>query len=37
MVPSQRTYVLCEGTMDQVQVDPRVIEVYLGTTEDDSK
>ena len=28
---------LCEGTMDQVQVDPRVIEVYLGTTEDDSK
>jgi urea transport system ATP-binding protein len=30
-------HVLCEGTMDQVQVDPRVIEVYLGTTEDDSK
>jgi urea transport system ATP-binding protein len=29
--------VLCEGTMDQVQVDPRVIEVYLGTTEEDSK
>ena len=28
---------LCEGTMDQVEVDPRVIEVYLGTTEDDSK
>ena len=26
-------HVLCEGTMDQVQVDPRVIEVYLGTTE----
>ncbi|MBT9314769.1 urea ABC transporter ATP-binding protein UrtD [Leptothoe spongobia] len=23
--------VLCEGTMDQVQNDPRVIEVYLGT------
>jgi urea transport system ATP-binding protein len=22
--------VLCEGTMDQVQNDPRVIEVYLG-------
>jgi urea transport system ATP-binding protein len=30
-------HVLCEGTMDQVEVDPRVIEVYLGTTEDDSK
>ena len=30
-------HVLCEGTMDQVQVDPRVIEVYLGTTEEDSK
>ena len=27
-------HVLCEGTMDQVQVDPRVIEVYLGTTEE---
>jgi len=26
-------HVLCEGTMDQVQVDSRVIEVYLGTTE----
>ena len=25
-------HVLCEGTMDQVQADPRVIEVYLGTT-----
>ena len=22
--------VLCEGTMDQIQNDPRVIEVYLG-------
>lgn len=22
--------VLCEGTMDEVQIDPRVIEVYLG-------
>ncbi|MFZ4639718.1 MAG: urea ABC transporter ATP-binding protein UrtD [Nodosilinea sp.] len=22
--------VLCEGTMDQIQADPRVIEVYLG-------
>jgi urea transport system ATP-binding protein len=30
-------HVLCEGTMDQVEVDPRVIEVYLGTTEEDSK
>jgi len=27
-------HVLCEGSMDQVQQDPRVIEVYLGTTED---
>ena len=26
-------HVLCEGTMDQVQVDSRVIEVYLGTTD----
>ena len=26
--------VLCEGTMDQVQSDPRVIEVYLGHQED---
>jgi urea transport system ATP-binding protein len=24
--------VLCEGTMDEVQNDPRVIEVYLGET-----
>jgi urea transport system ATP-binding protein len=23
--------VLCEGSMDQVQADPRVIEVYLGS------
>ncbi|MGA7932957.1 MAG: urea ABC transporter ATP-binding protein UrtD [Kovacikia sp.] len=27
--------VLCEGTMDEVQSDPRVIEVYLGTQDDD--
>ena len=27
-------HVLCEGTMDQVQADSRVIEVYLGTTEE---
>ena len=26
--------VLCEGSMDQVQKDPRVIEVYLGTSEE---
>lgn len=26
--------VLCEGTMDEVQTDPRVIEVYLGQQED---
>ncbi len=26
--------VLCEGTMDEVQHDPRVIEVYLGQQED---
>ncbi len=26
--------VLCEGTMDQVQNDPRVIEVYLGQPEE---
>ncbi|MBE9013489.1 ABC transporter ATP-binding protein, partial [Pseudanabaenaceae cyanobacterium LEGE 13415] len=26
--------VLCEGTMDEVQNDPRVIEVYLGQQED---
>jgi urea transport system ATP-binding protein len=25
--------VLCEGTMDTVQNDPRVIEVYLGKPE----
>ncbi|MBD2576092.1 urea ABC transporter ATP-binding protein UrtD [Oscillatoria sp. FACHB-1406] len=25
--------VLCEGTMDEVQQDPRVIEVYLGSEE----
>ncbi len=29
-------HVLCEGTMDQVQADPRVIEVYLGTTEEEN-
>ena len=27
-------HVLCEGKMDQVQADPHVIEVYLGTTEE---
>jgi urea transport system ATP-binding protein len=27
-------HVLCEGPMDQVQNDPRVIEVYLGTDAD---
>ncbi|MBW4537942.1 MAG: urea ABC transporter ATP-binding protein UrtD [Myxacorys chilensis ATA2-1-KO14] len=27
--------VLCEGSMDEVQNDPRVIEVYLGKQEDD--
>jgi urea transport system ATP-binding protein len=27
--------VLCEGTMDQVQNDPRVIEVYLGHQEEE--
>lgn len=26
--------VLCEGSMDEVQTDPRVIEVYLGQQED---
>ncbi len=26
--------VLCEGTIDEVQNDPRVIEVYLGQTEE---
>jgi len=30
-------HVLCEGSMDQVQQDPRVIEVYLGTTEDEAQ
>ena len=29
-------HVLCEGSMDQVQADPRVIEVYLGTTEEEN-
>ncbi|MEO1002178.1 MAG: urea ABC transporter ATP-binding protein UrtD [Cyanobacteria bacterium J06638_7] len=27
-------HVLCEGSMDQVQADPQVIEVYLGTETD---
>ncbi|MBE9032906.1 urea ABC transporter ATP-binding protein UrtD [filamentous cyanobacterium LEGE 11480] len=27
--------VLCEGTMDEIQTDPRVIEVYLGETPED--
>ena len=27
-------HVLCEGTMDAVQSDPRVIEVYLGVEDD---
>jgi urea transport system ATP-binding protein len=27
-------HVLCEGPMDQVQADPRVIDVYLGREED---
>jgi urea transport system ATP-binding protein len=27
-------HVLCEGSMDTVQADPRVIEVYLGTETD---
>lgn len=26
--------VLCEGNMDEVQIDPRVIEVYLGSEEE---
>ena len=26
--------VLCEGSMDEIQTDPRVIEVYLGKQED---
>ena len=29
-------HVLCEGTMDQVQADPRVTEVYLGPTEEEN-
>jgi urea transport system ATP-binding protein len=30
-------HVLCEGLMDQVQNDPRVIEVYLGSeTQEDA-
>ena len=29
-------HVLCEGSMDQVQSDPRVIEVYLGHDSDES-
>ena len=28
--------VLCEGTMDEVQSDPRVIEVYLGAPEEEA-
>lgn len=28
--------VLCEGSMDEIQNDPRVIEVYLGHQEEDS-
>ena len=27
-------HVLCEGSMDQIQSDPRVIEVYLGRNEE---
>ena len=27
-------HVLCEGSMDQIQCDPRVIEVYLGRNEE---
>ena len=30
-------HVLCEGSMDQVQSDPRVIEVYLGHDHDESE
>jgi urea transport system ATP-binding protein len=30
-------HVLCEGSMDQVQSDPRVIEVYLGHDSDESE
>ena len=29
--------VLCEGPMEQVQNDPRVVEVYLGRTQDEAK
>jgi urea transport system ATP-binding protein len=28
--------ILCEGNMDEVQNDPRVIEVYLGKQDDDA-
>jgi urea transport system ATP-binding protein len=28
-------HVLCEGNMDQVQSDPRVIEVYLGAPDEE--
>ncbi|HGY5547916.1 MAG TPA: ABC transporter ATP-binding protein, partial [Prochlorococcus sp.] len=27
-------YVLCEGSMDEIQRDSRVIEVYLGRNEE---
>jgi urea transport system ATP-binding protein len=27
-------HVLCEGSMEAVQSDPRVIEVYLGVEDD---
>ena len=30
-------HVLCEGSMDQVQSDPRVIEVYLGSDNPEDK
>ncbi|MFM7789122.1 MAG: ABC transporter ATP-binding protein, partial [Microcystis panniformis] len=26
--------VLCEGNMEQIQNDPKVIEVYLGSSEE---
>jgi urea transport system ATP-binding protein len=29
--------VLCEGDMDSVQSDPRVIEVYLGHSDDEDE